>query len=170
MKWNSKLNTQNFLFPNPHLRFTIFSVDHTQREFLIEIEELVERLFVDLDRLQTSAAGESSPRKVRESIDQIFRTVHTIKGSAGSSGLDTVSGLTHEFENALDALRTGKIKFEAGLLETFVATAEALGESVRKTAAGTTAPSNSALIDQLRAAAARQCRSQPAGRGDHREA
>ncbi|HWN10968.1 MAG TPA: ATP-binding protein [Pyrinomonadaceae bacterium] len=128
-------------------------MDQTQREFLIEIEELVERLFVDLDRLRTSAAGESSPRKVRESIDQIFRTVHTIKGSAGTSGLETVGGLAHEFENALHALRTGKIKLDAGLLNTFVATAEALGESVRSTASDTTAPSNSALIDQLRAAA-----------------
>lgn len=127
-------------------------MDQTQREFLIEIEELVERLLVDLDRLRMSFAGESSPRRVRESIDQIFRTVHTIKGCAGTSGLEAVGRIAHEFENALEALRTGKIKFETSLLETFVATADALGESVGRAAAGIAEPSNSGLFDQLRSA------------------
>ena len=126
-------------------------MDQTQREFLIELEELVERLFADLDRLRLSAAPASLPRQMRESIDQIFRTVHTIKGSAGTMGLEAVGRIAHEFENALDALRTGKIEFRAGLFETFAATAEALNESVRSAASGSTAPQHSDLFDQLRA-------------------
>ena len=151
---NSELGTQSAKLSFPDSPFTIYylPVDQSQHEFLIEIEELVERLFVDLDRLRTSTAGESAPRKVRESIDQIFRTVHTIKGAAGTSGLEAVGRIVHEFENALDALRTGKIKLDACLIDTLGTTAEALDQTVRAIASGTAAPSHFALIDQLRAA------------------
>ena len=148
-----ELETRNSKLSFPYSAFTIYYpfVDQIQREFLIELEELVERLFADLDRLRLSSAPESLPRQVRESIDQIFRTVHTIKGSAGTMGLEAVGRIAHEFESALDALRTGKIKFQPELFDTFAAAAEALNENVRCAASGATAPATSTLFDQLRA-------------------
>lgn len=127
-------------------------MDQTQREFLIEIEELVERLLSDLDELRASAAGERSPRQVRSSIDQIFRSVHSIKGSAAASGFDSVIPIAHELENLLDALRTGKVNFDAGLLDILVAAADALGESLSLTS-GDVEPSHSVLLQRLRTAA-----------------
>ncbi|MBC8030978.1 MAG: Hpt domain-containing protein [Pyrinomonadaceae bacterium] len=128
-------------------------MDQTQREFLIEIEELVEHLFADLDELRSRASGKGSRREVRELIDRIFRTVHSVKGSAAASGLDAVSRIAHELESVLDALRLGRINCDAGLLDTLVAAAEALGESLSLAASGGTEPSHSILFDRLSTAA-----------------
>ena len=77
-------------------------MDQTQREFLVQIEELVEQIFADLDELrdaQTGGRATSRGRKGRQLIDRIFRRVHSLKGSAASCGLQVVSQIAHEFEN-----------------------------------------------------------------------
>ncbi len=128
-------------------------MDQNQAEFLVEIEELVERLVAELEKLRLYAAAESSPRKVRESIDHLFRSVHSIKGTAAIAGLDSVSSIAHEFEDALDALRTGRVDFNPGLLDIFMATADALSDCARGPASShVTASPDHRLLEQLRAA------------------
>jgi two-component system chemotaxis sensor kinase CheA len=127
-------------------------VDQTQREFLIEIEELVEQLFADLDELRTGAASNRSPRQLRDLIDRIFRRVHSIKGSAAASRLDPVNQIAHELENVLAAIRIGGSDFDAALLNTLAAAADALAESLSLAAAGAVPPSRHALFAQLQAA------------------
>ena len=127
-------------------------MDQTQREFLIEIEKLVERLFADLDELRDiAAAGDGSPRQVRSSIDQIFRSVHSIKGSAAAIGFSSAIPIAHELESLLDALRTGKISFNPGLLDILVAAADALTENLSLDDREV-APSHSDLLERLRTA------------------
>ena len=126
-------------------------MDQTRREFLIEIEELVERLFADLDQLRVSVAGNPSPRQVRSSIDQLFRSVHSIKGTAAAGGIESVTAIAHELENLLDALRTGKVDFAPELLDIFAAAADALGESPALSP-GEVNPSRSALLQRIRTA------------------
>jgi two-component system chemotaxis sensor kinase CheA len=45
-----------------------------------------------------------------ESLNAIFRAVHSIKGSAGMLGFTEIVALTHAFENLLDLLRKGQRK------------------------------------------------------------
>jgi len=52
-------------------------VDQTEREFLVEIEELVEQIFADLDELR---ATKTEGRARRELIDQVLRRVHNVQG------------------------------------------------------------------------------------------
>lgn len=127
-------------------------MDQTQREFLIEIEELVGHIFNDLEKLSVAADG-SSARQKRELIDRIFRRAHSVKGSAATGGLETVSRIAHELENVLDALRTGHITLDANLLDTFVAATEALSESLSLAASETPEPDRFGLFNRLRAAA-----------------
>jgi len=128
-------------------------VDQSQREFLIEMEELVEHLFADLDELRTQAPGKLAPRRLRELIDRIFRKVHSVKGSAAAAGLTSVNLIAHELESVLDGLRTGRTQFDAGLLDTLAAAADALGESLSNAASGAVEPSRTALFERLRTAA-----------------
>ncbi|MBT1705061.1 chemotaxis protein CheA [Chryseosolibacter indicus] len=44
-----------------------------------------------------------------ESVQVIFRVMHTLKGSASMFGFDTLSALTHDLETVYDAIRDGKI-------------------------------------------------------------
>jgi two-component system chemotaxis sensor kinase CheA len=128
-------------------------VDHTQREFLVELEELVELIFTDLDNLRARLTDHSEQREVRDLIDQIFRRVHSVKGSAASSGLEAVSQISHEFENLLDAVRCGRTPLNDEVLDACELAVEALSESLSKTAAGTAESSREALFNQLRVAA-----------------
>ncbi len=125
-------------------------MDQTQREFLVEIEELVEHVFADLDELRTTRVD---GRSRRELIDRIFRRVHSVKGSAASCGLDLVSQIAHEFENLLDEVRSGRVLIDADLLDTCESATDALSESLSLAASGKVEPSSLALFDRLQAAA-----------------
>src|SRR5688572_4356513 len=43
----------------------------------------------------------------KETLDAIFRVVHSLKGSAGSLGFGVIAELAHEMESVLDRLRQG---------------------------------------------------------------
>ncbi|UGA40638.1 Hpt domain-containing protein [Chromobacterium haemolyticum] len=47
-----------------------------------------------------------------EQLNALFRSMHTIKGSAGLFGLDIVVGFTHKVENVLDLLRDGALRLD----------------------------------------------------------
>jgi two-component system, chemotaxis family, sensor kinase CheA len=133
-------------------------VDQTQREFLAEIEELVEHIFADLDKLRACPSEAGSRHEQRELIDRIFRRVHSVKGLAASSGLEVVSQIAHEFENVIDAVRGRRILLGKGLLDACEMATEALGESLSLAAAGIVEPSRRALFDRLQAAASGKTR------------
>ncbi len=151
---NSKLETLIL----PLTPFTIYYslVDQTQREFLVQIEELVEQLFADLDELRDAQTGDpatTTGRKGRELIDRIFRRVHSVKGSAASCGLEVVSQIAHEFENLLDEIRAGQVLVDDAVVDTCDSATEALSESLSLAASGIVEPSRRALFDRLQTAA-----------------
>jgi len=125
-------------------------VDQTQREFLVELEDLVEQIFADLDELR-STRTEGQAR--RELIDRVFRHVHSVKGSAGSSGLEVVSHIAHEFENLLAEIRAGRVLVADEVLDTCESATEALSESLTLARSGAVQPNRRALFDRLQAAA-----------------
>jgi two-component system chemotaxis sensor kinase CheA len=131
-------------------------VDQTQREFLVEIEELVEQLFAGLDELREATADKRSKREERQLIDRIFRRVHSVKGSAASCGLEVVSQIAHEFENLLAAVRDGRVPIDAAVLDTCESATAALAESLSLAASGIVEPSRRALFDRLQTVAKRK--------------
>jgi two-component system chemotaxis sensor kinase CheA len=124
-------------------------VDQTEREFLVEIEDLVEHIFADLDELR---ATRTEGRARRELIDQVFRHVHSVKGSAASSGLEVVSQIAHEFESLLAEVRAGRVLIDDAVVDTCESATEALSESLSLAASGIVEPSRRALFDRLQAA------------------
>lgn len=125
-------------------------MDQTDREFLVESEDLVEHIFADLDELR---AATTEGRARRELIDRVFRRVHSVKGSAASSGLEVVSQIAHEFENLLDEVRAGRVLIDNAVVDTCESATEALAESLSLAASGIVEPSRRALFDRLQAAA-----------------
>ncbi len=131
-------------------------MDQTQREFLAEIEELVDQIFADLDELRDAQGGvqaSSKGRQARQLIDQIFRRVHSVKGSAASCGLVVVSQIAHEFENLLDQVRAGRVSVNSAIVDTCESATEALTESLSLAASGVVEPSRRALFERLQKAA-----------------
>jgi len=52
---------------------------------------------------------ESDPHSLH-GINEIFRVAHTLKGMAGTMGFKSITSLTHAMENALDAIKSQKLK------------------------------------------------------------
>jgi two-component system chemotaxis sensor kinase CheA len=79
--------------------------DEIVKEFLVESQENLDRL----DRELLVLEKDPSERKVLASI---FRTIHTIKGTAGFLGFGRLESLTHAGENLLGLLRDGEMMFD----------------------------------------------------------
>src|SRR6516162_5932231 len=76
------------------------------REFLIETHENLAQLDLDLVTLEKDP-GET------ETLARVFRTLHTVKGTAGFLGLQKLQAVAHAAENLLSRLRTGVLIFNA---------------------------------------------------------
>jgi chemotaxis protein histidine kinase CheA len=74
-------------------------------EFLVESHENLDRL----DRELVVLEKEPGERSVLASI---FRTIHTIKGTAGFLGFAKLESLTHAGENLLSRLRDGELSVD----------------------------------------------------------
>ncbi len=71
------------------------------REFLIESDENLVRLDREIIELETD------PNKP-DLVASIFRTIHTIKGTCGFLGFDTLTQVSHAAESILSQVRDGK--------------------------------------------------------------
>jgi len=102
-------------------------VEQAQLEFLTEIEDRVEQLFVDIDELRANFAAGPARRNL---VDRIFRHVHSVKGAAASIEFMDLSEIAHEFEDLLGSIRTGNISLDQKMLEAFDESAQALLDSL----------------------------------------
>ena len=118
--------------------------DKAQQEFVSEAEELLERMRDDLSALaEASAAGRETPAAT---LNQLFRSAHTLKGSAGMFGHELLAELAHHLEDILDRLRMGRAvlgRSGLALLDESVALAAAALEKVGR------AESAEALADSI---------------------
>ena len=117
-----------------------------QREFLVDIEELVEQLFAGTEELRQPEA--QGPLR-RELLARIFRYVHSIKGVAATAGFNNVSELAHQTETLLDSARSGRVTIEDAFVETLEEAANAISESLSAVAAGTDAVPPTALMKSI---------------------
>jgi len=76
--------------------------DDLTREFLIESQE-------GLDRMERCLTDLEEKPQDAELIGEIFRAVHTIKGTTGFLGFKRLETLAHAGENLLGQLRDGKL-------------------------------------------------------------
>ncbi len=85
------------------------NLDAALQTFFAEAEDLLNSMEAALLRLDE---GDTDP----ETINEIFRAAHTIKGSAGLFGLNDIVAFTHIVENVLDRARDNKILVTGDLL------------------------------------------------------
>jgi two-component system, chemotaxis family, sensor kinase CheA len=76
------------------------------REFVSEVEEILERMRADLADLADARAG---GRLDPELANRLFRSAHSLKGIAGMFGFEGVGDLAHHMEDILDGLRMGRL-------------------------------------------------------------
>ena len=65
-----------------------------------------------------------------ETVNAVFRAVHSIKGGAGAFKLDALVGFAHVFETALDKVRSGELTPDADGMKLFLRAADVLADLV----------------------------------------
>lgn len=66
-----------------------------------------------------------------ETINAVFRAVHSIKGGAGAFGLDDLVRFAHTFETTLDGMRSGKLGITPQVVKLMLRSADILADLVR---------------------------------------
>ena len=84
-------------------------MDELTREFLIESQEGLDRMERCLTDLETRPQDAAL-------LGEIFRSVHTIKGTTGFLGFTRLEKLAHRGENLLGLLRDGKVLASCGVI------------------------------------------------------
>lgn len=72
-----------------------------------------------------------------DTINEIFRAAHSLKGMAGTMGYKRMQRLTHDTENVFSEIRNGKMKVSADLVDTLFQSLDALEgylENIQQTA------------------------------------
>lgn len=96
--------------------------------FFIECEELLESLQDALTQMDDAL---DSGEQDTETINIVFRAVHSIKGGAGAFGLDSLVAFAHRYETVLDELRAGRLEVTAENMKLFFRAADCLQDHVR---------------------------------------
>ena len=112
--------------------------------FLDETKEHLESLNAQILNL------EQSPDDA-DTINEIFRAAHSLKGMAGTMGYKRMQALTHDMENVFSEIRNGSMKVNSNMIDTLFQCLDALEEYTNniQSTADEGSNTNQALIDQL---------------------
>jgi two-component system chemotaxis sensor kinase CheA len=108
--------------------------------FFQECDEQLAELEIGLLRIEN---GIAEP----DTVNAVFRAVHSIKGGAGIFGLDALVSFSHVFESALDAVRAGRLSPVGHVMKLLLAASDLLADHVR-------AARHGAAVDEARTKAA----------------
>lgn len=98
-------------------------MDDLLAEFIAETRETLGTISGEI------VAWEANPKDSGR-LDDVFRFVHTVKGSCGFLDLTHLQKVSHEAENALSDLRDGKREPTPGLVSAILAIIDRIGEIV----------------------------------------
>ena len=78
------------------------SLDQLKQTFFEECSEALQQIEVGLTDLREGSGSD-------DTINAVFRSVHSVKGGAGIFGFEDLVGFAHVFETVLDAMRSGQM-------------------------------------------------------------
>jgi chemotaxis protein histidine kinase CheA len=124
------------------------AIDHSK--FLARfVDEAREHCAKITEGLLSLEASPGSP----DTVDAVFRSAHTIKGSARMMKLAGIGELAHGMEDVLDAARSGRIGFTREVSDLLFQGLDALAALLDRVASGDQPEAPPALVDALRRAA-----------------
>lgn len=94
-------------------------MDEIVKDFLIESNENLDRLDLELVRLESDPSS-------KELLSSIFRTIHTIKGTCSFLGFTKLEKLTHAGESLLARLRDGELRLSPEITSGLLAMVDAI--------------------------------------------
>lgn len=87
-----------------------------------------------------------------ETVNAVFRAVHSVKGGAGAFGMDALVRFAHVFETTLDAVRNGELAADAAVVAVLLKSADRLTDHITAAKQGAELHSDDAdLVSELQA-------------------
>ncbi len=115
----------------------------------MDMEEIKEIFFQEceeqLTELETGLLAMNDGDDDSETVNAVFRAVHSIKGGAGAFGLDDLVAFAHVFETTLDCVRSNKLEADATVMKVMLKSADVLADL-------TTAARDGGSVDAARSA------------------
>lgn len=91
-------------------------------------QECAERLVTAEEGLNDIAADAAGA----DTVNAVFRAIHSIKGGAGAFGLDRVKSFAHVFESALDKLRSNELQASSDVMDVMLRSLDQLNALVEE--------------------------------------
>lgn len=107
-----------------------------RNSFFLECEDLLEGLQDALEEMESGTADS-------ETVNVVFRAVHSIKGGAGAFGMHDLAAFAHRFETVLEELRCGRIEAHGSAVRPFFQAADLLHDHVHSARDETPPPAQS---------------------------
>lgn len=123
------------------------SPEEIQQIFFVECEE-------SLAAAEAGLAACQAGTQDADTVNGVFRAVHSIKGGAGAFGFGALQAYTHTFETLLSDVREGLVAIEHDLVDLLLRALDTLADHVQFAREGGDAPDDAALIAEMEGAMA----------------
>ncbi|TYC94751.1 chemotaxis protein CheA [Novosphingobium sp. BW1] len=128
-------------------------------------EEIQQIFFVECEEsLAAAEAGLAACRagtQDADTVNGVFRAVHSIKGGAGAFGYGALQAYTHTFETLLSDVREGLVEIAPPLIDLLLRALDTLADHVEAAREGGDAPDDAGLIAEMEGAMAANAGSAP---------
>jgi two-component system chemotaxis sensor kinase CheA len=111
------------------------SLDQLKNTFFDECSEALQQIEGGLTDLRQGHGSD-------DTINAVFRSVHSVKGGAGIFGFDSLVGFAHVFETVLDAMRSGTLAPSAEIVDVLLPANDVLTDLIAMSRAGEAIPAN----------------------------
>jgi two-component system chemotaxis sensor kinase CheA len=118
------------------------SPEEIQQIFFVECEE-------SLAAAESGLAACKAGTQDSDTVNAVFRAVHSIKGGAGAFGYVALQAYTHTFETLLSDVREGLVAIENDLVDLLLRALDTLSDHVEAAREGGEAPADAALIAEM---------------------
>ncbi|MFC3100679.1 chemotaxis protein CheA [Altererythrobacter lauratis] len=118
-----------------------------QQIFFVECEESLAAAEAGLAACQAGTQDD-------DTVNSVFRGVHSIKGGAGAFGYVALQAYTHTFETLLSDVREGTVALDEALCSLLLRALDTLSDHVNAARDGSDPPDDAALLAELTAAQA----------------
>jgi two-component system chemotaxis sensor kinase CheA len=109
------------------------TLDDLKQTFFDESNEGLEAIEVGLSEMRESTGTE-------DTVNAVFRGIHSIKGGAGVFGFDSLVDFSHVFETVLDAIRKGDLAVTPVVVEVLLKANDTLSDLVSMARTGSDVP------------------------------
>ncbi|WP_425416160.1 chemotaxis protein CheA [Oricola indica] len=120
------------------------SLDDIKETFFAECADQMAELETGLHEIQSSGPD-------MDTVNAVFRAVHSIKGGAGAFGYNALVSFAHVFENALDVIRNDLSQVNETRMDLLLRSVDVLSDVIEAERTGAEPQDNSALAGELEA-------------------